>query len=158
MSHFYGTLQGNRGEATRCGSKDSGIETYTASWKGAVNVRAWHDETAGIDMVSVSLVPWHGRGINHELYCGPIGGSEKLQRAAEAKQTRESASFMKTVAGIAKLGELMVPSKAEQNDWKLRMLKAGLESRGLMIPEDWGTLSEDEKERRLNAVIAEASK
>jgi hypothetical protein len=35
----------------------------------------------------------------------------------------------------------------------MRMLKAGLENQGLMIPDDWGLLSEDEKQRRLNGAI-----
>lgn len=38
MSHFYGTVQGNRGEATRGGSKNSGMDTATASWEGSVQV------------------------------------------------------------------------------------------------------------------------
>ena len=28
MSHFYGVLGGSRGEATRCGTKKSGLVTY----------------------------------------------------------------------------------------------------------------------------------
>ena len=36
---------------------------------------------------------------------------------------------------------------------KKRMLKAGL-GEGLDFPEDWNTLSEDEKEIRLNKVVA----
>lgn len=73
MAHFYGTLQGARGEATRGGSKQSGIETYTASWEGAVNVRLWYDKDANADMAEVSLVKWHGRGASHVLYHGPVG-------------------------------------------------------------------------------------
>ena len=74
MSYFYGTLQGNRGEATRCGSKDSGMVTYCASWKGAVRCEAWEQE--GVDMVRVELVPWHGIGGHRELYTGPISGDK----------------------------------------------------------------------------------
>jgi hypothetical protein len=33
------------------------------------------------------------------------------------------------------------------------MLKAGLSNKGLIMPEDWNELSEDEKEKRLNKVI-----
>ena len=43
MSHFYGTLQGNRGEATRCGTKNSGLVTYAASWSGAIRTHLWYD-------------------------------------------------------------------------------------------------------------------
>ena len=64
-------------------------------------------------------------------------------------------SGFKTTAMVAQLGEVFADTKKEKNDWKSRMLKAGLP--GLDIPEDWDTLEEDEKERRLNKVIELAS-
>ena len=65
---------------------------------------------------------------------------------------------LKTVAMVASLGDVLAGnSQKAKNDWKARMLKAGLESRGLIMPEDWEELSEDEKESRLNKVIAELS-
>lgn len=77
MAHFYGTLEGNRGRATRCGTKGSGVLTQTASWSGAVRVSAWYDEKADRDMVDVSLIQWHnGAGVNRLLYSGPISGKE----------------------------------------------------------------------------------
>jgi len=60
-------------------------------------------------------------------------------------------SGFKTVSTIAKMGELFADTQKEKNDWKARMLKAGIQ--GLDIPEDWDELDEDEKERRLNGVI-----
>ena len=36
MSTFYGTLQGCRGEATRCGSRASGIKASAQSWDGSI--------------------------------------------------------------------------------------------------------------------------
>ena len=74
MSHFYGTLKDHRGEATRCGTKSSGITTQTASWAGAVEVAAWHDEKADVDMVEVGFIPWNGSGTRRILYRGPING------------------------------------------------------------------------------------
>lgn len=56
------------------------------------------------------------------------------------------------IAGIAKLGNILCDNQKDKNDWKARMLKAGL-GEGVIMPEDWGTLSEDEKETRLNNVI-----
>jgi len=56
------------------------------------------------------------------------------------------------IGAIAQMGEVLTSSKKESNDWKERMIKAGLGS-GIDIPEDWDTLSEDEKESRLNKVI-----
>lgn len=57
------------------------------------------------------------------------------------------------IAGIAKLGEILGKDQKESNDWKARMIKAGLENKGLIVPEDWDTLNEDDKEKRLNGVI-----
>lgn len=57
MAHFYGTLRGNRGQASRLGTKLSGLQTIAASWQGAVSVSLYHDETTGEDTVSVNLIP-----------------------------------------------------------------------------------------------------
>lgn len=76
MSYFYGTLNGNKGEASRCGSKRSGMETYCASWKGAVRCKAYVN-SKGLDCVIVELTPWQGVGINKVLYDGLIGGNCK---------------------------------------------------------------------------------
>ena len=36
MSKLYGSLQGCRGEATRCGSASSGIRASVQSWNGSL--------------------------------------------------------------------------------------------------------------------------
>lgn len=72
MSHFYGTLQGTRGEATRCGTKNSGIRTIAASWKGAIAVYVYQDEQ-GRDCFKVEQRPWHGSGVSREIANGVIG-------------------------------------------------------------------------------------
>lgn len=64
-------------------------------------------------------------------------------------------SHLKTVAIVAKLGDLFSSNKKEANDWKTRMIKAGLENKGLIMPDDWEELSESEKETRLNGAIAQ---
>ena len=70
MSHFYGVLHGQAGEATRCGSKDSGIHTVAASWRGAVSVQLGHDSETGEDWYAISLIPWYGRGEGRNLARG----------------------------------------------------------------------------------------
>ncbi len=70
MSHFYGTLQGSRGQATRCGSKDSGITTYAASWAGAVQACVYVRD--GKDWATVRLTTWSGAGVDRLLYDGPV--------------------------------------------------------------------------------------
>ena len=72
MSHFYGRLNGSRGEATRCGHKTTGMTTIAASWRGAILVQLWHDEDSDQDWALVEMTPWHGHGINRELYRGPV--------------------------------------------------------------------------------------
>lgn len=74
MSHFYATIKGNKGEASRCGSKDSGIVSYTASWEGAVRTTLYYNEQAKRDYAVVSLVPWQGEGTVKVLYDGPVSG------------------------------------------------------------------------------------
>jgi hypothetical protein len=64
-------------------------------------------------------------------------------------------SGFKTTSMIAQLGEVFCDNQKDKNDWKARMLKAGIQ--GLRIPEDWDELSEDEKGKRLDKVIALAS-
>jgi hypothetical protein len=73
MSHFYGTVQGNRGIGTRRGSSKSGLDTTCASWEGAVCCRAYVGED-GRDHVFVSLERWHGKGTSRVLYEGLISG------------------------------------------------------------------------------------
>jgi len=58
----------------------------------------------------------------------------------------------KSVAMVASLGSLLGSNQTEANDWKARMLMAGLPE--LDMPEDWNTLSENEKETRLDKVIS----
>lgn len=65
----------------------------------------------------------------------------------------EPGNPFKTVAMVAKLGDLFGTTQKEKNDWKARMLKAGIPDGALQMPDDWNELTEDEKERRLNGAI-----
>jgi hypothetical protein len=82
MSHFYGTLQGGRGQVTHCGTKAGGLVTEAASWDGAVRVALWHDDATDTDMVRVAFVPWRGVGTTYVLYEGPL--TDAPRRAALA--------------------------------------------------------------------------
>ena len=77
MSWFYGTVQGNRGEASRGGSKESGLTTYCASWQGAIACYAYVDSKTGKDMVRVEKTTWHGAGEYKLLYEGEIGAASE---------------------------------------------------------------------------------
>jgi len=72
---------------------------------------------------------------------------------ASGRELDRVKSEFKTIGAIAKLGDLFCEKQEDKNDWKKRMLKAGLENKGLIMPDDWDNLSEEEKEIRLNKVI-----
>jgi len=75
MSHFYGSVKGNRGEATRGGSKNSGYKSYAAGWGGGIEVRLWHDPDGGKDHYTVCQVSHCGKGIEREIARGIVGES-----------------------------------------------------------------------------------
>ena len=51
MAQFYATIRGNRGEATRIGSKDSGITGHIRGWHVGAKVTVDHEN--GKDIVRV---------------------------------------------------------------------------------------------------------
>jgi hypothetical protein len=73
------------------------------------------------------------------------------------RQESDGLTHLHTVAGVMALGDIFGHDQKESNDWKARMLKAGLEGRGLIMPEDWDQLTEDQKEARLNGAIEQLS-
>ena len=62
-------------------------------------------------------------------------------------------SAFKMTGMIAQLGEVFCDNQKDKNDWKARMIKAGLGNRGLSMPDDWDSLDEETKTARLDAVI-----
>jgi len=51
MSHFYGNMQGARGETTRCGTKTSGMWAHIRGWDVGCSVQLVHEN--GKDIVHV---------------------------------------------------------------------------------------------------------
>ena len=54
---------------------------------------------------------------------------------------------------ITKEIEVVCENQKDKNDWKARMLEAGFENKGLVMPDDWNTLDEDTKQIRLDSII-----
>lgn len=96
---------------------------------------------------------WSQTTSKHINYVAKEYGLTKIEGEKEPETKQSNASNMKTLGMIASLGDIFGTTKTEKNDWKERMLKAGLENKGLIMPEDWNELSENEKEKRLNGVI-----
>ncbi len=78
MSHFYGTLSGQAGAATRCGSRQSGLVVVAASWQGCITVRLWCD-AEGRDHFQVNQERWRGAGLQEFIEAGHLGRSTKKE-------------------------------------------------------------------------------
>ena len=65
MSEFYGRIQGGRGEATRCGSRASGISATVESWT-SVLATTMHD----MDGEHRTYIDLHGKHGMSVLYVG----------------------------------------------------------------------------------------
>jgi hypothetical protein len=73
MAHFYGTLNGTKGEATRCGDKRNGLTTYAASYSGAIKTTLYVD-AQGRDCFRVTEEKWQGSGQYRPIAEGVLGG------------------------------------------------------------------------------------
>ena len=73
MSHFYSVIQGNRGQATRCGTKDSGVTATAASWTGAIRTDLWYSPEDDVNRYTVVMIPWHGVGCTRVMATGTVG-------------------------------------------------------------------------------------
>ena len=95
---------------------------------------------------------WSVTTSKHINHVADVYGLEVVD-GEKNEEVREDNS-LKSIAMVAMFGEILGGNQKEKNDWKARMLKAGLDNRGLVIPDDWDSLSEDEKESRLNGAIS----
>jgi hypothetical protein len=94
-----------------------------------------------------------------------LGASEKLlssDELAQFKKTIENGgeremAGLRNVGVIATLGEVFGKTPKEANDWKARMLQAGL-GEGIEMPSDWDSLDEATKTARLDACINQLTK
>lgn len=94
-------------------------------------------------------------GLNEQLE--QIGASLDRVRAINTDPSRNivehpSIDNLSSVAAVMALGDIFSDDQSGANDWKIRMLKAGVPD-GLIMPEDWDQLSEDDKTARLDGVI-----
>lgn len=90
------------------------------------------------------------RGVLHKEFDDAT--VNKYEKSIHTKETEEINKRFGFIGAIAKMGEIFADTTAEKNKWKERILKAGIS--GLDFPEDFDSLSEEEKEKRLDAVIA----
>jgi hypothetical protein len=66
MAHFYAEIKGNRGEATRMGTKESGIRGHIRGWDVGIKVYGSVGED-GEDEFTVYLTPGSNGGKSGKL-------------------------------------------------------------------------------------------
>lgn len=82
MAHFYASISGNRGEATRMGSKASGITGHIRGWDSGVRVNGRVDDE-GRDVFDV-YATGGSRGVKSDQFIATITGDElKVTGAAD---------------------------------------------------------------------------
>lgn len=74
MSAFYGMVRGNRGEATRGGSKISGYKASCQSWDGSVITNMWYNDKDEL-RVEISL----SSGSSCYGSCAFVGSMQDLE-------------------------------------------------------------------------------
>jgi hypothetical protein len=67
MSHFYADIQGNRGEATRGGTKGSGISGHVRGWSTGGRVECYYDDESDRDIVRMFKTGGSNHRSNGEL-------------------------------------------------------------------------------------------
>jgi len=82
----------------------------------------------------------------------PIKEKQNIMKIVEKQALGQIKDDFKTVAMVSSLGDIFCTTIKEKNDWKLRMIKAGM-GEGLMLPNDWEYLDEEEKSMRLDKII-----
>ncbi len=87
MAEFYGEVQGNRGEAQRTGSKNSGIRATAKSWTTSVEVNYTYNEKEKIVYISIEARNL-GTGQRLTLYDGPEDSLLVVNKLQEADEER----------------------------------------------------------------------
>lgn len=54
MSQFYAEIKGNRGKASRMGTKKSGMWAHIRGWGIGVYINCIHDKETGKDVIHIS--------------------------------------------------------------------------------------------------------
>jgi len=67
MSHFYGSMRGNRGKATRGGTKKSGFEAHIRGWNIGIRAHCFYNTEKDKDSILVYKTGGSNRSCADEL-------------------------------------------------------------------------------------------
>ena len=77
--------------------------------------------------------------------------SETFQKElAKVKPKEKESNPLALLGMVSALGDIMTDNKKESNKWKERFI---MKQEGIIKPDNWNELTEQEKEKRLNGVI-----
>jgi len=76
----------------------------------------------------------------------------KDYKPTEEEKEHEEKPLFNIARAFLMLGNVGKGTLKEKNNYKIRILKASFENKGLIFPNDWNTLTEEEKEKRLNKI------
>lgn len=79
-----------------------------------------------------------------------VKDDKEHKEAAEKEKEEGSASMLKSISLIAALGDMMGRKPEEKNAWKKRFIE---KVPGIIMPDDFDSLPEAEKKRRLDGAI-----
>jgi len=70
-----------------------------------------------------------------------------------SKKNSNTTDIFNILLMVTKLGDIICNTSEEKNDWKVRMMKASL-GQGVDFPDDWDSLPEEEKTKRLTGALS----
>ena len=87
--------------------------------------------------------------------------TEQLKKIIKERKGQSETDPLRLGSMVASLGDVLCKDKKDSNAWKKRMLSASSPKDptgkpALSFPDDWDSLPEAEKERRLNKAIETA--
>jgi len=116
MAHFRGVIQGQRGEASRLGSKSSGMTGEVAGWECGVRLTARHELKGDgsnelIDCVYITVDGGNGYGnAGTSLYLGYVENGGVFKPSKELKQFVIDALDDNELDTLAQFGSLSTNS------------------------------------------------
>jgi hypothetical protein len=95
MAHFYGSMKGQRGERTACGTKSSGMSAHVRGWEHGVRIVASHYDTqVGKPDTFAVYMTTGSNATGPDVYLGEVyldkKGEVKFKRATKSPQKGEN--------------------------------------------------------------------
>ena len=141
------------------------VYSYGFHWPLVAWVRGRFDPPS-LSMWFINVDKYSHSTSCHLTYTRPTAdavevGTDELKQIIRQRKSQSESDPLRLGAMVASFGDVLGKDQKEKNAWKKRMLSASSPkdptgAPALFFPDDWESLPEDEKERRLNKVIQTA--